>query len=71
MRYLLTLLTFFFSVVAFGAEKEESQKAAVMLEGYASDFNVIFFAKIILVFVLAIAAAVSYAQFVKQDRETK
>lgn len=69
MRTLLTIVSILFSIVAFGAEKEESQKAAVVLENYSSDFDFIFFAKIVLVFVLAIVAAISYAQFVKQERE--
>lgn len=69
MRTLLTIIAVLFSVIAFGAEKEEAQKAAVVMESYSKDFDFIFFAKIVLVFILAIVAAISYAQFVKQERE--
>lgn len=70
MRTLLTIISIFFSVIAFGAEKQEAQKAAIVMENYSKDFDFIFFAKIVLVFILAIVAAISYAQYVKQERES-
>lgn len=69
MRYFLTLLLFLTSLISFAADKDESKKAAVVIENYSKEFDVIFFAKIILVFILAIVAAISYSQFVKHERK--
>ncbi len=66
MRY-LTFIFILFSQVIIG--QEQQQKVAAIIEEQPTDFNFVFFSKVVVVFIIAIVAIISYAKYIKQERE--
>lgn len=64
MRPLLIILLTFTANFGFG----QSQNVAVIVDENPGKFDVVFFSKIILLFVIAIIALVSYVKYEKEEK---
>lgn len=64
MRPLIIIFFVFVGHVSFG----QNQNVAVIVEEHSGQFDVVFFSKIILLFVIAIIALVSYLNYKKEEK---
>ncbi len=65
MKSILFILAILITQVGFG----QNQQVAAIVDEHPDKFDLVFFSKVVVLFVIAVVAIISYAKYHKHERE--